>query len=157
MKDNINFYRQQNEYGEFSNFYFAPITIDGLEWPTTEHYFQAQKFAHLEDKQYVELVRLSETPSEAAKLGRNRSFPLRPDWEEIKDDVMRDCVLQKFLQHPELAEVLRGTGDRYLNGELEGLEILLLSCFFLVLNVSDGVYHLFDYEALTVHFEHNIK
>ncbi|KAG0276171.1 hypothetical protein BGZ95_007877 [Linnemannia exigua] len=115
MKDNINFYRQENAFGEFSNFYYAPITIAGQEWPTTEHYFQAQKFAHLEDKQYVELVRLAKTPSEAAKLGRNRAFPLRPDWEEVKDDVMRDCVLQKFLQHPGLAEVLQGTGDRYLN------------------------------------------
>ncbi|KAF9142208.1 hypothetical protein BG015_001007 [Linnemannia schmuckeri] len=115
MKDSINFYRQGDAYGEFSNFYYAPITIDGLEWPTTEHYFQAQKFAHLEDKQYVELVRTSKTPSDAAKLGRKRSFPLRPDWEEIKDDVMRDCVLQKFLQHPDLTKVLLDTGKRYLN------------------------------------------
>ncbi|KAG9068024.1 hypothetical protein KI688_011615 [Linnemannia hyalina] len=115
MKDTINFYRQGDAYGEFSNFFYAPITIGGQEWPTTEHYFQAQKFAHIEDKQYVELIRISKTPGDAAKLGRNRSFPLRPDWEEIKDDVMRECVLQKFLQHPDLAKVLRGTGDRYLN------------------------------------------
>ncbi|KAF9107033.1 hypothetical protein BGX29_007539 [Mortierella sp. GBA35] len=115
MKDNINFYRQENAYGEFSNFYYAPIEMDGQEWPTTEHYFQAQKFAHLDDKKYVEQVRLARTPSDAAKLGRNRSFPLRPDWEEVKDDVMRDCVLQKFLQHPNLTKVLLGTGDRYLN------------------------------------------
>jgi len=117
MRDNINFYRQENAYGEFSNFYYAPITMGGQEWPTTEHYFQAQKFAHLEDKKYVELVRMAKTPSDAAKLGRSRSFPLRPDWEDIKDDVMRDCVLQKFLQHPALAKVLRETGERYLNGE----------------------------------------
>ncbi|KAG0376026.1 hypothetical protein BGX24_008370 [Mortierella sp. AD032] len=115
MKDSINFYRQENPYGEFSNFFYAPINIAGLEWPTTEHYFQAQKFAHLDDKQYVELVRLAKTPSDAAKLGRNRAFPLRPDWEEVKDDVMRECVLQKFLQHSDLAKVLRGTGERYLN------------------------------------------
>ncbi|KAF9925528.1 hypothetical protein FBU30_004692 [Linnemannia zychae] len=89
--------------------------MSGQEWPTTEHYFQAQKFAHLDDKKYVELVRMAETPGDAAKLGRRRSFPLRPDWEEIKDDVMRKCVLQKFLQHPNLANVLKGTGERYLN------------------------------------------
>ncbi|KAK3815438.1 MAG: hypothetical protein J3Q66DRAFT_389280 [Benniella sp.] len=115
MKDTLNFYRQQNAYGEFSNFYYAPIVIDGLEWPTTEHYFQAQKFAHLPDSQYVEMIRVTPQPGSAAKMGRNRSWPLRPDWEEIKDDVMRACVLQKFLQHPNLAEVLLGTGNRYLN------------------------------------------
>lgn len=127
MKDNINFYRQDKPYGEFSNFYYSPIIMDGLEWLTTEHYFQAQKFAHIEDKKYVEIVRNSTSPGDAAKLGRDRSFPLRPDWEEIKDDVMRDCVLQKFLQHPDLAEVLLGTEDRYLIGELEGVEKCLLA------------------------------
>jgi predicted NAD-dependent protein-ADP-ribosyltransferase YbiA (DUF1768 family) len=36
----ICFYRERDEYGEFSNFYnMAPITIDSVEWPTTEHYF----------------------------------------------------------------------------------------------------------------------
>ncbi|KAF9996977.1 hypothetical protein BGZ65_007443 [Modicella reniformis] len=115
MKDTIHFYRQTNAFGEFSNFYHAPIVLDGLAWPTTEHYFQAQKFAHLPDPQYLEMVRLTPLPGSAAKLGRNRSFPLRPDWEQVKDNVMRACVLQKFLQHPNLAIVLLGTGDRYLN------------------------------------------
>ncbi|KAG0291977.1 hypothetical protein BGZ98_002779 [Dissophora globulifera] len=115
MKDTINFYRQDDPFGEFSNFYYAPIALHGNEWPTTEHYFQAQKFAHLEDDQYVELIRTTATPGSAAKMGRNRSWPLRPDWEEVKDDIMRECVLQKFLQHPNLAEVLLGTGERYLN------------------------------------------
>jgi hypothetical protein len=40
----IKFYRVSDPYGEFSNFYKAPIEVDGLEYPTTEHYFQAMKF-----------------------------------------------------------------------------------------------------------------
>lgn len=116
MKETIKFYRQNNGYGEFSNFYYAPIALDGLTWPTTEHYFQAQKFAHLEDHEYYELIRITDTPGSAAKMGRNRSWPLRPDWEAVKDDLMRDCVLQKFLQHPALAKVLLETGDKHLIG-----------------------------------------
>ncbi|KAF9116528.1 hypothetical protein BGX27_001822 [Mortierella sp. AM989] len=115
MKDTLNFYRQNDEYGEFSNFYYSPITLNGKEWPTTEHYFQAQKFAHLDDQNYVEMIRITDTPGSAAKMGRNRSWPLRSDWEAVKDDIMRECVLQKFLQHPDLAKVLLSTGDRYLN------------------------------------------
>ncbi|KAG0050955.1 hypothetical protein BGZ83_004248 [Gryganskiella cystojenkinii] len=114
MKDQLNFYRQGDAYGEFSNFWYAPFRLGGGEWPTTEHYFQAQKFAHLEDKKYVELIRITDTAGNAAKMGRNRSWPLRPDWEDVKDDIMRDCVLQKFLQHPSLAKVLLGTEERYL-------------------------------------------
>jgi predicted NAD-dependent protein-ADP-ribosyltransferase YbiA (DUF1768 family) len=36
----IHFYRTEDAYGTFSNFSRHPITIDGIEWPTTEHYFQ---------------------------------------------------------------------------------------------------------------------
>ena len=36
----IQFYGQRRKWGEFSNFYAAPITLKGKEWPTTEHYFQ---------------------------------------------------------------------------------------------------------------------
>ena len=44
-----------------------------------EHYFQAQKFAGTE---YEERVRRARTPADAKSLGRNRSFPLREDWDE---------------------------------------------------------------------------
>jgi ribA/ribD-fused uncharacterized protein len=40
----ILFYRVNEPYGFFSNFSKHPITLNGKEWPTTEHYFQAQKF-----------------------------------------------------------------------------------------------------------------
>ncbi len=40
----IKFYSTKNEYGEFSNFAAFPFKLDGQEWKTSEHYFQAQKF-----------------------------------------------------------------------------------------------------------------
>ena len=40
----IKFYSTQDEFGEFSNFAYFPIKLDGKLWHTTEHYFQAQKF-----------------------------------------------------------------------------------------------------------------
>jgi ribA/ribD-fused uncharacterized protein len=44
----IFFYSTKDAYGEFSNFAAFPIEIDGRTWPTSEHYFQAQKFAGTE-------------------------------------------------------------------------------------------------------------
>ena len=41
----IHFYSPRDEYGCFSNFFAAPIRLGGKTWPTSEHYFQAQKFA----------------------------------------------------------------------------------------------------------------
>lgn len=70
----IYFYDPRNEYGAFSNFSRHGIECDGFYWPTTEHYFQAQKF---EDESYREKIRQAETPKKAAELGRSRDMPLR--------------------------------------------------------------------------------
>jgi ribA/ribD-fused uncharacterized protein len=47
-------------------------------------------------------------------MGRERSRPLRSDWEQVKDDVMRAAVLQKFLTHQDIQQTLLGTGDEEL-------------------------------------------
>jgi ribA/ribD-fused uncharacterized protein len=105
----IYFYSAREQpYGCFSNFSPHGIMLDGLWWPTSEHYFQAQKYA---GTPFVETVRAAPTPKAAANLGRKRTLPLRPDWEEVKDDVMRRAVLRKFETHAELRSLLLGTGD----------------------------------------------
>jgi len=109
----INFYRERDAYGFCSNFYKAPIIIDDIEYPTTEHYFQAMKFATTDTK-YMKKIIDAAGPGESARLGRNRSHPLRPDWEEIKDDIMRKALLAKFTQHPSLKKQLLATHDSYL-------------------------------------------
>ncbi|MFC7440673.1 NADAR family protein [Laceyella putida] len=106
----ITFYRVKEAYGCFSNFSAHPIQLDGKEWPTTEHYFQAQKFVTTAPE-YAEKIRLASSPMTAAQLGRSRKMPLRKDWESIKDDVMRKAVYTKFKSHPEIQSVLLDTGE----------------------------------------------
>jgi ribA/ribD-fused uncharacterized protein len=107
----ILFYRQNDPCGEFSNFSAHPFKLGGKVWPTSEHYFQAQKFAGTE---HEEAVRITKTASMAAKLGRSRTLPLRSDWEVVKDDVMRAALRAKFEQHPKLKSLLLSTGDTEL-------------------------------------------
>ncbi|MEU4876976.1 NADAR family protein [Streptomyces sp. NPDC021608] len=95
-------------YGCFSNFSDHGFDLDGLWWPTAEHYFQAQKFA---GTRHADLVRRAHTPLRAAELGRDASRPLRRDWERFKDDVMRRAVATKFRTHGDICEVLLSTGD----------------------------------------------
>ncbi len=104
----ILFYSTRDAYGCFSNFSPHRISLKGKWWPTTEHYFQAQKFAGTE---YEEQIRLAQTPRQAADLGRDRRRPVRPDWEQVKDAVMREAVLQKFLTHQDIQKVLLRTGN----------------------------------------------
>jgi hypothetical protein len=107
----IQFYSTAGEYGCLSNFSRHPVRLKGKVWPTTEHYFQAQKFA---GTPHEEEVRRCRTAREAANLGRSRKLPLRRDWESVKDAVMRDAVLAKFTQHEDLRAVLLGTGEAKL-------------------------------------------
>ncbi|MFG2714159.1 NADAR family protein [Streptomyces goshikiensis] len=95
-------------YGCFSNFSAHGVDLDGYWWPTTEHYFQAQKFT---GGRHAELIRRARTPLRAAELGRDRSKPMRRDWERVKDDVMRRAVAAKFRTHADIGAVLLATGD----------------------------------------------
>jgi len=107
----ILFYRTGEPYGELSNFAASPILLQGRQWPTTEHYFQAQKFPGTE---YEETIRLAKSPMIAARLGRSRAHPLRPEWEQVKDGIMREALVAKFTQHPKLKSLLLSTGDAEL-------------------------------------------
>ena len=105
----IYFYSTREEpYGAFSNFSAHGFALDGQWWPTSEHYFQAQKFA---GTPHAEEIRRARTPREAANRGRERTRPLRRDWEAVKDDVMRRAVRQKFTAHADLRKLLLDTGE----------------------------------------------
>lgn len=113
MENNIiEFYRvEEIPYGVFSNFSSHPIKLDGKVWPTSEHYFQAQKFS---DKEIVRRVQNARSPGEAAKIGRNKNNPLRADWEDVKDGIMRKAVMAKVLQHEDVRMILLSTGTAKL-------------------------------------------
>lgn len=110
-KEEIKFYSEKAKWGEFSNFALYPIKINGVVWPTTEHYFQAQKF---EDKTYVSKIRTCASPMKAAELGRSRKMKIKKKWDNIKDNVMYDAVWAKFTQHQDLQELLLSTKEAVL-------------------------------------------
>jgi ribA/ribD-fused uncharacterized protein len=111
MSDKIEFYTTKGPYGCFSNFSRHPVQLDGKTWKTSEHYYQAQKF---KGTCHETAILYADNPKEAANIGRDKSLPLREDWEQVKDDVMRKVVLAKFQQHKSLRKVLLSTGDATL-------------------------------------------
>jgi ribA/ribD-fused uncharacterized protein len=106
--DAIRFYSTADEFGDFSNFAAFPIRLGGKVWPTSEHYFQAQKF---HDAGHREAIRKAKSPMIAARMGRDRRKRLRRDWESVKVSVMTDAVRAKFTQHEGLRGLLLSTGD----------------------------------------------
>ncbi|AND74984.1 hypothetical protein pf16_61 [Pseudomonas phage pf16] len=97
------------EFAFLSNFFEAPLVYKGINWPTSEHAYQAMKV----DGQdvWVEFAAL-ETPGEAKRLGRK--VPVRFNWEHLKDDFMYQIVLAKFEQNEDLKKLLLATGNRKL-------------------------------------------
>ena len=97
------------EYRFLSNFFASSVVLDGEEYPSVEHAYQAAKtLVHSEQQQ----IKLAETPGKAKRLGRR--VTLRSDWENVKIDVMARLVKQKFVSHSELTTKLLATGEAYL-------------------------------------------
>lgn len=110
----IYFYSAREQpYGCFSNFSRHGFKLDELWWATSEHYFQAQKFVDT-DRPWFDKIRSAKTPKEAATMGRDRNHPLRSDWEQVKDDIMKRAVLQKFETNADIREILLATGDELI-------------------------------------------
>ena len=94
--------------GTFSRHSF---TLDGAEWPSVEHYFQALKF---EDDDYREKIRQAANPARARRLGRTRLKKIRQDWPKIKMVVMTRGVYIKCRSWPDIAQKLLDSHPRKL-------------------------------------------
>lgn len=96
------------EYRFLSNFAPSPIEVDGLEYSTVEHAFQALKTENPTER---EIVRAARTPGQAKKLGRR--VTLRADWDTARIRVMKMLLEKKFANKVLRAELL-ATGEAEL-------------------------------------------
>lgn len=96
------------EYRFLSNFWPAKVVLDGMEYATTEHAYQAAKTLDMNVRKEIQAAKY---PNKAKKLGQK--VALREDWEGVKLSVMEDLLRQKF-QDPELKKALLDTGDAEL-------------------------------------------
>lgn len=108
----IYFYKVSEPYGCFSNFSAYPIYLKGHLWPTSEHYYQAQKFLDTPEEALVSMILSAFTPEAAAAIGRDPRHKIRCDWDQIKNQVMHEAVRIKFLTHLDIQAILLATGDR---------------------------------------------
>ena len=136
----IRFYTDA-QFPEFSNYYRhkAPVLFEGKKYPTAEHIFQSAKFnypgASEASLKYSELIRLSTTPNIARELASQKirgGYPwrtklnpmiteylelgvqLRPDWDQLKDKIMKSALIVKFNQDQHCRQVLLSTAGATL-------------------------------------------
>jgi ribA/ribD-fused uncharacterized protein len=98
----------RGKYAFLSNFYNCNVVWEGKDYKNSEAAFQAGKSTN----PFVRDVFRSMSGSQAKRHGR--IINLRPDWEEVKLDIMYQVCYAKFTQNPELKLKLLATGDKYL-------------------------------------------
>lgn len=110
MTDAITSFR--GEYGFLSNFAAAKVVFEGDNYPSVEHAFQAAKALNRDERTTFMLHHgYTRTAAEAKRAGRK--LLLRPDWEDVRLDVMLTCLRSKFSQEPFKSKLL-ATGTRAL-------------------------------------------
>jgi len=114
VAEEINFYTRNHEYGWCSNFWRIPQRVDGVWYPTNEHFYQSLKAKYPATQEWI-----ANAPSAflAMKAGRM----LRPGkdmvngWDDIKVGIMMVGLRAKFFQNIEIREDLLSTGDIILH------------------------------------------
>ncbi len=105
----IKFYKTNDPHGHMSNYKKSRFFIYGRWWNWSEAPYQAQKTSIPEE---IDTIWKATKNNDTRLLGQK--VTLRPDWDQVKDQVMYECCLAKYLQHHDLRAQLLSTGDEEL-------------------------------------------
>lgn len=99
------------EHRFLSNYHECEIIYDGIIYGSTESAYQSAKFPISLRKQFTNI-----SPKDAKALGSKLRMGKEEveKWDQKRLDVMREICEYKFFNHPELAQRLLETGDKYL-------------------------------------------
>ena len=104
----VDFYREEGELGYLANYSNYGFTVDGVYYPTAEHFYQASKF---DNPEIIQKILSCKTAREAASVGRDRNNKRIDHFKDIKLDKMYQAVYEKFQQNPDIRKKLIETGD----------------------------------------------
>ena len=97
------------EYRFLSNMEDGFVYYQDIMYPASENAYQAAKTLDVEKRKKVAALTSYKSKSEGKRFKGER-----PDWDDVKADVMREVVLDKFTRNPRLRLQLIATGDKYL-------------------------------------------
>ena len=89
-------------YRFLSNFWSCAVVLDGHSYRTVEHAFQAAKTDDRDERRRIR----NEQDAAGAKR-RGKRVALREDWEQVKLEVMKGLLRQKFGTEPLKSKLLK--------------------------------------------------
>ena len=98
----------------FSQWWPAPFSIDGISYPTAEHFMMAEKARLFSDENSRAQILRAGSPKAAKQLGRQVKNFNEQVWGEARFRLVVAGNLAKFSQNHELRKYLLGTGEKVL-------------------------------------------
>ena len=113
MDEMVLFWKRDEKYGCFSQWYEAPFTVEGIEYRTCEQYMMAKKALLFCDFETYARIMSTRDPARVKALGREvRGFDSAV-WKSCREEVIYNANLAKFSQNPKLkATLLKTAGSR---------------------------------------------
>lgn len=113
--DQFVFFYEQDFY-VLSNFSSFAIKYADIIFPTAEHLYHWFKYADDTAEHAQARIKTLHALSahNAFRLSRTYSYLRRPDWDDVKVDIMRKILRLKVEQHEYVRRKLLATGDRQL-------------------------------------------
>jgi ribA/ribD-fused uncharacterized protein len=98
----------------FSQWWVAPFEVDGVRYPTAEHWMMAGKAKLFGDPGALARITATASPSVAKKEGRLVQNFIPDTWNRYKYELVVVGNWHKFSQNDELKRFLLETGDQVL-------------------------------------------
>lgn len=98
----------------FSQWFHAPFTVDGIEYPTSEHWMMAGKARLFNDREAFAKIIKADKPGEVKEIGRQIKRFDEAMWDRKKYEIVKTGNIHKFHQNKKLKDFLLGTADRVI-------------------------------------------
>lgn len=122
MDNHIFFWKPQNNYGIFSNWWKDPkkksgpqfTDNDGNKYCCTEQYMMYKKALLFGDDNSAKCILDTTDPREMKDLGRKVTGFDEKEWNNSREQIMIDGLMYKFSQNKNLYTFILSTGDKIL-------------------------------------------
>jgi ribA/ribD-fused uncharacterized protein len=100
--------------GPFSQWAKSLFVLDGIPYPTAEHWMMAEKARLFKDEDAVRRVLAAKKPDEAKFIGRYVQNYNDEQWAAVRFETVIRGNIAKFEQNPKLGDALMATGNKVL-------------------------------------------
>jgi len=104
-----------NKYRVFSNLHKSTMTIEGVAYPSVEHYLGYQKYITT-DAEYAAKILEQKNAALVTGMARSKEHASREDWDTVRADYLNTALETKF-QNAELRALLLETGEAAIEFE----------------------------------------